>query len=236
MGYYTRLSHVLNFSGYGGTAKKSHNNTFTDYGEGYRKGDVIGTSLDLVTGNIVYFKNGRCMGIAFTLEQELKGQKFYPTVAVRRMLFKLNFSNFIFTPNQFLKTGNVGPQMKKIHNEEKGYLLNIVINKGKPVLQSRSKPKTIQVEIQDDKKKQVFFGPNLFEKLPDPVLAELLDLIDSKTLLHVQLMNKQFSRVVKNYFLLQKREIQCFHTKFSFKEAVLGVGVSVNGNEIWSSG
>ncbi len=33
-----------------GTGKKSHNNIFTDYGNGYRKGDIIGCALDLKTG------------------------------------------------------------------------------------------------------------------------------------------------------------------------------------------
>ena len=167
---------------------------FTDYGEGYRKGDVISTSLDLVTGHIAYYKNGRCMGIAFTVPKELIGEKIYPTVAVRRMEFKLNFTDFLFTPKQFMKTGFVGQ-------------------------------KFFQVE---EKKEE---GKNYFETLPDPVLAELLEFLDDKTLLRIQFQNKQFKRVVTNFFLLQKRELVCFYTKLSYKDAVLGIPLSVGSDK-----
>lgn len=140
--------------GYGGTAKRSNNNVFLDYGEGYRKGDIIGCCCDLETGNIVYFKNGRCMGVAFTVPTSLNGRKLYPTVAVRNMKFKLNFgrNGFCYTPEQFKKVQKVQkvekPRTKLLpnHAPHGSYSLDIIINKGDIKMVPKVPPKFIAVK------------------------------------------------------------------------------------------
>lgn len=56
---------------------------------------IIGCALDLVSGDIAFFKNGRCLGIAFTVPKELHDQLFYPTIALRNMSVKVDIFLFI---------------------------------------------------------------------------------------------------------------------------------------------
>lgn len=71
--------------GYGGTAKKSNNRQFTDYGQPYgEKFDIIGCILDIDRGELKFTKNGRFMGVAFSIpRQQLEANAIYPTVCVK---------------------------------------------------------------------------------------------------------------------------------------------------------
>jgi hypothetical protein len=134
--------------GYGGTAKKSHEGEFTDYGEGYRKGDVIGCALDLSTGDLVYFKNGRCMGVAFTISAN-RNRLLYPTVAVRNMKSQLNFgaNGYAYEPEQFKKTGFATKGPKLVANESTAaYVLDINIYNDEVDLYAKSKPKLVALQ------------------------------------------------------------------------------------------
>lgn len=86
--------------GYGGTGKKSHGNKFDDYGEPFGLNDTIGCFVDFERRSISYSKNGRDLGIAFTIPAELKGQPLFPAVVLKNaeMLFNFGQDKFKFTP------------------------------------------------------------------------------------------------------------------------------------------
>lgn len=71
--------------GYGGTAKKSNNKQFDDYGQPFgEKFDIVGCILDIRTGELSFTKNGRNMGVAYEIPlQKLESQAIYPTLCVK---------------------------------------------------------------------------------------------------------------------------------------------------------
>eukprot|EP01065_Artemidia_motanka_P032063 TRINITY_DN3909_c0_g4_i1.p1 TRINITY_DN3909_c0_g4~~TRINITY_DN3909_c0_g4_i1.p1 ORF type:complete len:549 (+),score=187.79 TRINITY_DN3909_c0_g4_i1:103-1749(+) len=69
--------------GYGGTAKKSHNNKFDDYGETYSMGDTMTALMDFEANIISYCKNGRWLGEAFELPDWLHGVPLYPHILTK---------------------------------------------------------------------------------------------------------------------------------------------------------
>ena len=76
--------------GYGGTAKKSCNKQFADYGEKYGKGDVVGCGLDIGSGEVAFWLNGRPQGEAFRLPKTLRGPMF-PAVCLKNAQVAVNF-------------------------------------------------------------------------------------------------------------------------------------------------
>ena len=70
--------------GYGGTGKKSHNKSFEDYGEKFKKGDVVGCLLNIKGGVVSFTKNGKSLGDAFRLsEQSAKCDGLFPAVCLK---------------------------------------------------------------------------------------------------------------------------------------------------------
>eukprot|EP01062_Namystynia_karyoxenos_P020705 TRINITY_DN1782_c0_g1_i4.p2 TRINITY_DN1782_c0_g1~~TRINITY_DN1782_c0_g1_i4.p2 ORF type:complete len:579 (+),score=216.28 TRINITY_DN1782_c0_g1_i4:111-1739(+) len=93
--------------GYGGTAKKSNNNTFTDYGETYTMGDTITALIDFDANVISFCKNGRWLGEAFRIPDWLRGVPMYPHVLTKNCRVRLFFgegdrSKFPQLPDGFL--------------------------------------------------------------------------------------------------------------------------------------
>ncbi|KAK3091275.1 hypothetical protein FSP39_018519 [Pinctada imbricata] len=80
--------------GYGGTARFSQNNRFTQYGEKFGHGDIIGALLDLDSKppTISYTKNGTWLGIAHSLHGFPVGEKaLFPHILTKNIRFKANF-------------------------------------------------------------------------------------------------------------------------------------------------
>lgn len=77
--------------GFGGTGKKSNNRQFDDYGEAYGMHDVIGCLLDLDKMEIRFTKNGKDLGLAFNINNSLKGETFYPCVVLKNAEINFNF-------------------------------------------------------------------------------------------------------------------------------------------------
>ena len=77
--------------GYGGTAKKSCNRQFGDYGEVYGKGDVVGCGLDCGSGEVAFWLNGRPLGEAFRLPKALRGAALHPTICLKNAEVAVNF-------------------------------------------------------------------------------------------------------------------------------------------------
>ncbi|OQV19902.1 ATP-dependent RNA helicase DDX1 [Hypsibius exemplaris] len=86
--------------GFGGTGKKSFSKQFTDYGQPYGKGDVIGCFLNLDDGEVMFRKNNQDFGVAFTLKSQFRNAPFFPAVVLKNAEMKFNFGDepFAFPP------------------------------------------------------------------------------------------------------------------------------------------
>jgi hypothetical protein len=73
--------------------KKSVDSSFEDYGEKYGDNDVIGCFLDLESTprTISYSKNGKYLGIAFTIPGTMTGSVFFPAIVVKGAGAVFNF-------------------------------------------------------------------------------------------------------------------------------------------------
>ncbi|XP_065511154.1 heterogeneous nuclear ribonucleoprotein U-like protein 1 [Caloenas nicobarica] len=95
--------------GYGGTAKKSTDCKFENYGEPFAENDVIACLLDFEAGDTVelsFLKNGRWLGPAFRLRREdLGGRALFPHVLVKNCAVEFNFGQrdvpFVTVPPGF---------------------------------------------------------------------------------------------------------------------------------------
>ncbi|KAM4742900.1 heterogeneous nuclear ribonucleoprotein U-like protein 1 isoform 2-T3 [Anableps anableps] len=81
--------------GYGGTAKKSSDCKFADYGERFGENDVIGCYIDFESSDEVemgFSKNGVNLGVAFrTTKEALAGRALFPHVLVKNCAVEFNF-------------------------------------------------------------------------------------------------------------------------------------------------
>lgn len=82
--------------GFGGTGKKSNNRQFDDYGEAFGIHDVIGCLLDLQNGDVSFTKNGKNLGIAFRMNDQMKRETFYPAVVLKNAEMLFNFGETDF--------------------------------------------------------------------------------------------------------------------------------------------
>lgn len=79
--------------GYGGTAKKSNNKQFADYGLPFgEKFDIVGCIYDMVSGELSFTKNGRFVGIAFKIPfKQLEQSELYPSICVKNAGCQVRF-------------------------------------------------------------------------------------------------------------------------------------------------
>lgn len=79
--------------GYGGTAKKSNDRQFLDYGcEFGEKFDIVGCIMNLNSGEMSFTKNGRHCGVAFKIPlAKLESREIYPTICVKNAGCKARF-------------------------------------------------------------------------------------------------------------------------------------------------
>lgn len=61
---------------------------FVDYGEEFKDGDIIGTYLDKYEGKIGFTKNGKDLGIAFSIDIN---SPLYPTICIKSGSLSMNF-------------------------------------------------------------------------------------------------------------------------------------------------
>ena len=82
--------------GYGGTSKKSHNNQFEDYGEPYNIDDYIGCFVDYDSGLLSFMKNGKSLGLAYSIPNNVRGRALFPAILLKSSSVKLNFTDETF--------------------------------------------------------------------------------------------------------------------------------------------
>lgn len=86
--------------GFGGTGRKSFAKQFDPYGEPFGLHDIIGCSLDLDERTVAWSKNGKHLGVAFTIPDTLSHCAFYPATTLKNAELKFNFGDqpFRFPP------------------------------------------------------------------------------------------------------------------------------------------
>lgn len=88
--------------GFGGTGKKSNSNKFDDYGERFDVGDVIGCSLDLNAKTVAFSKNGKDLGVAFSIPPAVLQEPMHAAILLKNCTIRLNFSTPQYLPQGFL--------------------------------------------------------------------------------------------------------------------------------------
>ena len=88
--------------GYGGTGMLSNDNAFFEFtGEGstkqvYNKGDVIGCLIDFEKKTISYSKNGKFIGKAFDIKDNMIGTVLFPAILLKGAEMTVNFGEAAF--------------------------------------------------------------------------------------------------------------------------------------------
>jgi ATP-dependent RNA helicase DDX1 len=77
--------------GFGGTGKAVTANQYPDYGEAFGMNDVIGCMIDRTEHKISFSKNGKDLGVAFEIPQELYARALFPAVVLKNAEMKFNF-------------------------------------------------------------------------------------------------------------------------------------------------
>lgn len=159
--------------GFGGTGKKSNNKQFDDYGEAFGIHDVIGCLIDLDRMEISYTKNGKNLGTAFSIHNQMKNETFYPAVVLKNaeMLFNFGESDFKHKiPDGYVAICRADSGNIKSNPFASQSAPSSDDMKGKP-----NAPQAIIIEPTRELAEQTF---NQFEKfkkyLKDPPIRELL--------------------------------------------------------------
>lgn len=159
--------------GFGGTGKKSNNRQFDDYGEAFGIQDVIGSMLDLESGEISFTKNGKNLGVAFRLSQQMKRETFFPSVVLKNAEMLFNFGATPFKHN--VPSGYVAA-FKADGNSIKANPFASPSAQSKEVLVSKpNAPKAIIIEPSRELAEQTYQQLDKFKKyLKDPEIRILL--------------------------------------------------------------
>ncbi|KAJ6632710.1 ATP-dependent RNA helicase Ddx1 [Pseudolycoriella hygida] len=158
--------------GFGGTGKKSNNKQFDSYGEEFGMNDVIGCCLDLQQYEIRFMKNGKDLGVAFSIPQNLRNSTFFPAVVLKNAEMAFNFGASTFKhgiPSGYVAASRVDSKnvVQNPHATNSGSDQGFV---PKP-----NAPQAIIIEPSRELAEQTFNQIVKFKKfLKDPIVRELL--------------------------------------------------------------
>ena len=79
--------------GYGGTAKKSHDDKYEDYGITYSAGDIVHCLIDFDAKEISFTVNGENQGVAYTIPPGIRNSSFTPHVLTKSARLRLFFGD-----------------------------------------------------------------------------------------------------------------------------------------------
>ena len=156
--------------GFGGTGKKSNNKQFDSYGRAFGKGEVLGCYLDLDNSEIYYTINGEDQGRAFSINNQLRGHKFFPAVVLKNAEMTFNFgdSPFKFPPFPGYVGFSSADEKNVVSNTKSGQSVEErkIVNNA---------PQAIIIEPSRELAEQTLKQLELFKKhLPAPAVKELL--------------------------------------------------------------
>lgn len=157
--------------GFGGTGKKSNNKQFDDYGEAFGMNDVIGCMLDIGRGEISYSKNGKNLGVAFRIQDQMKNETFYPAVVLKNAEMEFNFGESDF--KQKIPDGYVALCRAESNNFK--FNPNAQASSAEDMKSKPNAPKAIIIEPSRELAEQTFQQLEKFKKfLKDPSIREYL--------------------------------------------------------------
>ena len=110
--------------GYGGTAMKSHANTFEAYGQKFGDSQVVGCFMDLDDMTIGYSVDGVDQSKAFDIPKTLAGSVFFPAFALKDCRVEVNFGQipFLYDPAargfKGHRAGSEGVEVVSVHSSE----------------------------------------------------------------------------------------------------------------------
>lgn len=158
--------------GFGGTGKKSNNKNFDSYGEEFGMHDVIGCCLDLEKYEIRFFKNGKDLGVAFSIPNNLRNSTFYPAVTLKNAEMSFNFGATDFKqkiPDGYVAVSRV--DSKNVVQNPRATNSGV----GQDFVPKPNAPQAIIIEPSRELAEQTLNQIVKFKKfLKDPVVRELL--------------------------------------------------------------
>lgn len=158
--------------GFGGTGKKSNNRQFDDYGEAFGMHDVIGCFLDFAKMEISFSKNGKNLGVAFKIPDNLRNETFYPAVVLKNAEMSFNFGNSEF---KHKPATDFTPVCKAEKDNMKVNPLASATGSDEDFKSKPNAPQAIIIEPSRELAEQTFNQLQKFKKkLKDPVVRELL--------------------------------------------------------------
>ncbi|XP_048858219.1 ATP-dependent RNA helicase DDX1 [Brienomyrus brachyistius] len=157
--------------GFGGTGKKSHNKQFDSYGEEFTMHDVIGCYLDLDNGYVSFSKNGKDLGLAFEIPQNLKNQPFFAACVLKNAELQFNFGGESFknAPKQGFNALDKAPEGHVAKSTKTGTA------QVSQVKDMSNAPKALIIEPSKELAEQTLNNVNQFKKyVNSPKVRELL--------------------------------------------------------------
>ena len=188
--------------GYGSTGKWVIDKTYTDFARSFNEGDTITCVLDLKGGYVYYGVNGQNQTPRHRLPITFKGQTFRPMIYLKNATVVVN----------------MGPPHFALND------LPFVPDHVNPILEpaEETKENTDHTEETNDEP-----GQNHIQYIPDHLLLEVFRFINIEDIHRIKPTCKQFARVIFGYRMVERQELCCFHTKMSFNDDILGVGIDV---------
>jgi len=96
--------------GYGSTGKKSSARKFEEYGEAFQAGDIIGCLLDRTNHTISFSKNGKDLGVAYKIPEELRRVGLKPHVCGKGFAAVCKFEALEYQLQGYTPMGKIDPQ------------------------------------------------------------------------------------------------------------------------------
>eukprot|EP00921_Rhytidocystis_pertsovi_P022555 GHVQ01036009.1.p1 GENE.GHVQ01036009.1~~GHVQ01036009.1.p1 ORF type:complete len:801 (+),score=146.66 GHVQ01036009.1:663-3065(+) len=93
--------------GYGGTGKKSWNNSFEDYGRPYKHGDTVGCLIDRVGQTVSFALNGEMLGIAYSLPPAIHNQPLRPGICGKLFHARFKFCDVAYPVDGYKPIGSL---------------------------------------------------------------------------------------------------------------------------------
>lgn len=158
--------------GFGGTGRKSNNKQFDPYGEEFGMNDAIGCCLDLQQYEVRFTKNGKDLGVAFSIPSNLRNSTFYPAVVLKNAEMSFNFGATSFKhkiPDGYLAVSRVDSK-NLVQNP-----LSAMSGSSQDFVPKPNAPQAIIMEPSRELAEQTLNQIVKFKKfLKDPLIRELL--------------------------------------------------------------
>ena len=105
-----------------------HDKKSKDYGVGLAMGDYIGCRANLNNGELVWYKNGKSMGLAYKIPEQLRKEPMFPCLSVKDSRVEFNFGDapFVFPPSDSETWAPVcqAGETNEVPNKHIGWKLN----------------------------------------------------------------------------------------------------------------